>query len=106
MKYVFCIVVLALCAISVSQGATGYGRCKPEETENQCLEREIKENKDNCIDISVVGKYVQYTSCFNVNCGENLRKTPVDLSKPYPHCCSKCEIIDPNLPTGGYSITG
>ncbi|KAL7298056.1 hypothetical protein TKK_0009061 [Trichogramma kaykai] len=100
MKYVFCIVVLALCAISVSQGATLFGRCKPKETENQCYVRVMKENKDNCIDISISGTFFEYRSCGSVQCGKNLRKTPVDLSKPYPDCCQKCEIIDPNLPIG------
>uniref|UniRef100_A0ABD2X366 Uncharacterized protein n=1 Tax=Trichogramma kaykai TaxID=54128 RepID=A0ABD2X366_9HYME len=42
--------------------------------------------------------------CGSVQCGENLRKTPVDLSKPYPDCCSNCEIIDHNLPASMIAV--
>ncbi|KAL7298059.1 hypothetical protein TKK_0009064 [Trichogramma kaykai] len=104
MKFVYSIAVLAICAISASQAFEARGPCDPNETSDQCVQRYAKQYEGTCTRILAGGDEVTIQGCGSVQCGENLRKTPVDLSKPYPDCCSNCEIIDHNLPASMIAV--
>ncbi|XP_014238547.2 uncharacterized protein LOC106660184 [Trichogramma pretiosum] len=95
MKIVYSIALFAVCVISASQAHEARGPCNPDETSDQCVQRYAKENEGTCTQILAGENEVIIQGCGSVDCDETTRKTPEDLSKPYPECCSFCASLLP-----------
>ncbi|XP_058801265.1 uncharacterized protein LOC131670000 [Phymastichus coffea] len=114
--FISCSLIVLLCFVFSFTEAASKQRDKRSISTDQCPQNLTLEECKNwveeksktmnwCHRYYLSGLSIEWQRCGRAFCGENTRLVDEDLSRPYPDCCERCEIIDPSKPAK-WSATG